>query len=247
MSERHPTTEPITSPQTEYDTLQHVSREIPCPYLTGHASRNEAYLVDLLDGATYERLMARGFRRSGRIIYRPRCRGCRECRQIRVRVDRFKRTRSMRRIWRRNLDVRLEHGDPAATVEKYALFERYLDAQHDALMNRSYDTFHEFLYDSPTPTCEFRYYLGERLIGVSILDVCPGGLSSLYMYFDPDHAARSLGTLSILREIEYCRERGFAYYYLGYYVAGSGKMAYKARFRPNEVLTGVDVWSSFRE
>ena len=247
MTERQVTSQPITSPQADYDALRYVSPEAPCPYLPGRKSRSEAYLAEQLDGATYERLITRGFRRSGCIVYRPACRGCSECRQLRIPVAQFTPTRSMRRVWRRNLDLRVEVGGPVATAEKYILFERYLDAQHDETMARSYETFYDFLYDSPTTTREFSHYLGERLVGASIADVCPSGLSSVYMYFDPDHAGRSLGTFSILWEVEHCRREGLAYYYLGFYVAGSRTMAYKSRFRPNEVLVGPDCWTSFRE
>lgn len=247
MSEGPLTSEPISSRQADYDALRYVSPEMPCPYLSSRPSRSEAYLIGRLDGGTYERLMALGFRRSGRVLYRPACRGCRECRQLRVPVDQFVPTRSMRRVWRRNLDVRGRVGELVPTEEKYLLFERYLDAQHDDTMARTYESFHEFLYDSPTLTREFSYYLGERLVGVSILDVCPTGLSSVYMYFDPYYASRSLGTLSVLWEIEYCRREGLAYYYLGFFVAGGKKMAYKSRFRPNEVLAGADYWLTFRE
>jgi arginine-tRNA-protein transferase len=160
----------------------------------------------------------------------------------------------MRRVQRRNADVRVEVGSPATTDAKFDLFCRYLDAQHDETMSRTYETYCDFLYDSPVETCEFRYLLGERLIGVSLVDRwarglpgSAGGLSSVYMYFDPAYAARSLGTYSVLWEVDYCRREGLTYYYLGYYVAGSGKMAYKSRFRPNEVLVGEDRWVRFRE
>ena len=43
--------ETITSAQADYDTLQHVATELPCPYLPGVDARNEAYLADKLDGA----------------------------------------------------------------------------------------------------------------------------------------------------------------------------------------------------
>ena len=88
---------------------------------------------------------------------------------------------------------------------------------------------------------------GERLIGVGLADRCPGGLSSVYMYFDPAFAGRSLGTFSVLWEIEYCRRENLPYDYLGYYVAGCQKMAYKARFRPNEMLVGENRWVVFHK
>ncbi len=239
--------ETITSAQSDYDALRYVSAESPCPYLAGMQARSEAYLVEHLDGTLYERLLARGFRRSGRIVYRPRCRACRECRSIRIPVDRFTPTRSMRRVWRRNADVSVDVGEPVSTDAKFELFCRYLDAQHDQTMSRTYESYCEFLYNSPIDTCEFCYKIGERLIGVSLVDRWPRGLSSVYMYFEPGVAERSLGTFSVLWEVEYCRRQGVAYYYLGYFVAGSGKTAYKSRFRPNEVPVGDDRWVTFRE
>ena len=153
----------------------------------------------------------------------------------------------MRRIVRRNTDIRVEVGRAVPTEHRFEMFCRYLDAQHDGAMARTYELFCEFLYDSPLETCEFRYHLGKRLIGVGIADPWYGGLSSIYMYFDPDFSTRSLGTFSVLWEVDYARREGLPYYYLGYYVAGSRKMAYKFRFRPNEVLVGEDRWVSFRK
>jgi len=152
----------------------------------------------------------------------------------------------MRRVIRRNADVRVESGDPKASREKLALYKRYLDTQHDSAMSRDYEAFVDFLYDSPMESREFCYRLGERLVGVSIADRCRHGYSSVYMYFDPDLAERSLGTFSAIWEIENCRREGLAYYYLGYYVAGSQTMSYKARFRPNQVLAGDDHWVSLQ-
>lgn len=236
----------VSSASAEYDGLRSLSPEAPCPYLPGRATRSEAYYVERLDGAFYERLLAQGFRRSGRVVYRPRCRSCRECRQMRIPVREFHASRSMRRIERRNADVRVCVAPPEPTEEKFELYCAYLEAQHDGAMSRSYESFQEFLYDSPTDTCEFLYYVGARLAGVSIADRCPGGLSSVYMYFDPAERRRSLGTFSILWEIDYCRRHGLPSYYLGFFVAGSETMNYKARFRPHQILVGEDHWVSLR-
>ncbi len=237
----------ITSRQAEYDLLRSVTPETPCPYLPGKATRSEAYSVEELDGGTHERLMAFGFRRCGRIIYRPVCRQCDECLQLRVPVASFRVTRSMRRVERQNEDVGAVVREPRVTDEKFGLFCRYLDAKHDDTMERTYDSFYRFLYDSPTDTSEVGYYLGNRLVGVSILDRCPEGLSSVYMFFDPEFTSRSLGTFSILWELDYCRRSEIPYYYLGFFVAGARTMSYKARFRPNEVLSGNDSWVPYRK
>jgi arginine-tRNA-protein transferase len=162
-------------------------------------------------------------------------------------VQQFRPSRSLRRVTRRNSDLRVVAAPPRATGEKFELFRRYLDAQHDGTMGRTPETFSGFLYDSPTSTLEFTYFLGERLVGVSLADRCPGGLSSVYMFFEPECADRSLGTYSVLWEIEYCRQERLAYYYLGYFVAGCSKMAYKSRFHPCQILVGDDRWVAFRE
>lgn len=242
MAESKPVHVAVHSAQAEYDSLRNVSSEQPCPYLQGRGARSELYLAENLTGATYEKLLARGFRRSGRIVYRPRCRACHECRQIRVLVDQFQPSRSMCRAQRKNADTIVQVAEPVASDEKFELYQRYLQRQHDGSMSRSYEAFREFLYDSPLSTLEATYRVGNRLIGVSILDRCPKGLSSVYMYYDPAAADRSPGTFSITWEIEECRRRGLPYYYLGYYVAGSKTMAYKARFRPAEILVDENRW-----
>jgi arginine-tRNA-protein transferase len=148
----------------------------------------------------------------------------------------------MSRVWRLNRDIDVSVGIPTESEERYEVFLRYLESQHDRLMGRSREAFADFLYDSPTETLEFAYRRGPRLIGVSIADRIPSGLSSVYMYFDPAFARQSVGTYSILWEIEYARKLGLPHYYLWYYVAESDTMSYKARFRPNEMLVADNHW-----
>ena len=77
---------------------------------------------------------------------------------------------------------------------------------------------------------------GGDLIAVALTDVLGDGLSMVYSFFEPDEAARSLGTFMVLDHIARAKEMGLAYVYLGYWVRGSGKMDYKSRFRPQERL-----------
>jgi len=219
-----------------------VSPPTRCPYLPDREDRVECFHVDQLHPAIYEALMNRGFRRSGCVIYRPVCEGCAECKQARVPVHAFTPTRSLRRVWRRNHDVSVEVGPPEPTLEKLHLFRRYLASRHDGTMTGSDEEFHDFLYTFPVTTLEVRYSLGRRLVGVSLVDRGPHSLSSVYMFFDPEHHRRSLGTFSILWEIDYCRRSGIAYYYLGFHVAAGRAMAYKARYHPCEILEDRRHW-----
>lgn len=188
-----------------------------------------------LPGDFYQQLLDRHFRRSGRMFYRPRCAACALCIPIRMALAGFEPSRSQRRVLRKNEDVVVRWGRPALDAARLALYQRYAVERHEGEAPSAQST-SEFLYDSPTDTLEATYWVGERLIGVGICDVTPVALSTVYFYFDPDEAARSLGVFSALQEMEYAGGLGLAYYYLGYWVPGCGKMEYKAAFGDHELL-----------
>jgi arginine-tRNA-protein transferase len=69
----------------------------------------------------------------------------------------------------------------------------------------------------------------------------------IYSFFDvgPD-ARKGLGTFIILDHIVRAARAGLPYVYLGYWVEGSPRMAYKTGFRPLERL-GRDGWRRMDE
>jgi len=219
------------------------SDDFACPYLPEQQARSQGFAIDSIAGSVYRALLDRNFRRSGRVIYRPVCPACSACRQLRIRTAEFKPTRSQRRVLRRNADANVAPiRRPVPTTDKWELFHRYVMQRHGQLMASDYESFVDFLYSRTIEYMEFDYRLGDRLIGVSVADICEEALSSVYMFFDPDLGRRSLGTFSILWEIDYCRMSGIPYYYLGFHVAGARTMEYKARFKPHEVLEDGGGW-----
>jgi arginine-tRNA-protein transferase len=190
----------------------------------------------------YHLLLDLNFRRLGWGVYRPACEGCTECRQLRVDVAAFRPSRAQRRCRRRNADVVAVLGPPAPTDEKHALYRRYLETRHDGEMTGSWEEFAEFLYQAPALAREVVYRAQGRLVGAGIVDVEPEAMSAVYFYFDPDLAARSPGTFNVLWLIDECRRRALPWLYLGYHVPGGRGMAYKAGFRPHEVLGADGVW-----
>lgn len=214
----------------------------PCAYLPGRTAQDIFTIRSSLPPGLYENMMDAGFRRSGTIVYRPVCEGCRECVPIRVSVAHFSASRSQRRVQKRNADLRVEVAPPVLTDAKWRLFVDYLRFQHDDTMSRDRADLERFLYRSPTETLEMSYYAGDLLVAAGIVDVCPTALSSVYFYFDPREARRSLGIFSALCEIEECRRRGRSYWYIGYYVRECSRMNYKAQFQPHELLSVNGAW-----
>lgn len=216
-----------------------------CAYLPDRRASDRALLADVMPPELYHAFMDRGFRRSGKVIYQPTCRGCRACVPVRVRVADFLPTRSMRRCLRRNRDLVISEGPLSPDDEKFTLYCLYQRARHGDADHLDWTSFVDFLYDSPVNTREFTYRDGSgRLLAVGICDVCADSLSSVYFYYDPDERRRGLGTFGVLSEIDVCRRRSIPCYYLGFWVRGCAAMAYKTSFGPNELLAGDGVWRS---
>src|SRR4051794_22980680 len=157
--------------------------EHECSYLAGRLSQTRAFLVSRMPGLVYHALMDAGFRRSGKFVYQPICRGCRACVPIRIPVGLFKPDKSQRRAARRNADLKVTVlPQPLATDEKYELYRRYLRDWHgrsaDAelaaeLKEDSRIDFERFLYDSPVDTIEFEYRdRSGKLLAIGICDMC---------------------------------------------------------------------------
>ena len=92
--------------------------------------------------------------------------------------------------------------------------------------------------ETPIRSRVIEYTDDDTLIAVSLTDVLEDGLSMVYSFYAPDRPQASLGTWMILDHIEIARQAGLQYVYLGYWVPGSAKMGYKARFSGLEVYVG---------
>jgi leucyl-tRNA---protein transferase len=214
----------------------------PCPYRPGLESRLVALRPERLTPGLYRLFLDLNFRRLGSVVYRPACGSCRECHQLRVDARGFGPTRAQRRCVKRNADVVAASGRPRATAEKHEVYRRYLEARHDGQMSGSWEEFAEFLHEAPPFAREVVFRAGERLLGAGIYDVGPEAVSAVYFYFDPDLEDRSPGTLNVLWLVDECRRLGVPWLYLGYHVAGSPSMAYKAGFSPHEILGDDGQW-----
>lgn len=215
-----------------------------CPYLENQETLTAGASVQSVGPSDYQELMDKGTRRSGHVIYRPICVGCRQCQPIRIQVARFVPSKSQQRLLKRNRDqFKVTLGPVQVTEERVALYNRYQQQWHQSDENlldaASYD---EAFVQSPVNTQELIWRDHEgRLVGVGIVDVLEQSISSVYYYWDPDYRDYQLGTLSILQEIEMTQKMGKGLYYMGFLIKSCSKMAYKSQFEGAEVWSG-DAW-----
>lgn len=233
-----------------------VTSPSPCPYLPGKQERKVFTELNGVHAAELNDALGRiGFRRSQTVAYRPSCAGCTACVSVRVVTPDFQANASQRKLIKRHADLDVVPCRPWATDEQYRLLRRYLATRHPgggmAAMDEEdfadmveHSTVNSFVMEYREPA---RHGRQGKLLGACLTDRQADGLSMIYSFFAADEETRpGLGNFIILDHIARARAAGLPYVYLGYWVKGSRRMAYKTRYRPIEVL-GPAGWRLMRE
>jgi len=201
--------------------------------------------------AEMDRFWAEGWRHFGIFFFRYR-RAVHGGKQfsvmpLRVDLDRFTLTRSQKRVLANNCDVRILLRPTFVDEEKETLFLKHR-LRFKENVPTSLDQFLSPVPDSvPCLNLELCIYLGEKLLGVTFLDVGETATSAVYAMFDPAEAKRSLGILMMLHSIQFSREQGCRYYYPGYAYREPFAYDYKKRFIGLEHLDWTAGWKPFRK
>lgn len=215
-----------------------------CPYLP---NKTETKVLTWLlqenePERLYDVLLEIGFRRSQTVMYRPVCEGCRACTPLRVPVYKFRPSRTQKRIISYNQDIYRHISSPSLTQEHYELYQKYMKSRHQGgeMEKMSFQDVSMMVEESNVDTILVEYYHeiagGEKLVGWVLSDMSRHGISMVYSVYDPDGSHRSLGNHAVLDHVELCKELGFPYLYLGYWIKDSEKMAYKIAFKPYELF-----------
>ena len=211
----------------------------PCSYKEPEQAATVFVDPDLvIDKALNSKLSDLGYRRSGAHLYRPDCDFCQACISCRVPVAEYQFNRSQRRILRRNESLRVVEKSDLTDEIAYELYQRYINQRHvdGDMFPASLEQYEAFIKTKMVDTRFFLFYEQDELLAVSVVDFLEQGLSAVYTFFDPDQSQRSLGNFAILWQITKCQELGLPYLFLGYWIKGCGKMEYKSKFRPLEML-----------
>lgn len=213
----------------------YLSAPHPCPYIPPQTAStvllDPAYPVDT---RTFSVLLRAGFRRSGQVIYRPRCDTCNACVSVRVAAGEYRPNRAQRRTSSRNRDLVTTLVPTRFSEEHFDLYCRYQAWRHsgDSMDHSDPVRYREFMVESAVETVFMEHRLHQKLAAISVCDLPDDGMSAVYTFFAPEFAARSLGTYAIMKQIDYVNDMRLDWLYLGYWIEDCQKMAYKTNFTP---------------
>jgi arginine-tRNA-protein transferase len=216
----------------------YITTESPCSYFADRLSCNLVPDPKLrLNMPIYNQLIQHGFRRSGGYCYRPHCTHCHACLACRIPVDKFTPSRSQKRCLKMNQALKLTAVSAGFTTEYFDLYRRYLNSRHTdgSMSDPAEEDFKQFLYCQWSDTQFLEHRLDGKLVAVAVTDIVSDGVSAVYSFFDPEMVKHSLGTYCVLQQLDYAKQLGLDYVYLGYWIENHPKMHYKSNFRPLQI------------
>lgn len=164
---------------------------------------------------------------------------------LRIDLERFALTRSQKRVLAKNQDAKAILRPAAVDEAKEDLFSKHSVRFRENVPASLDDFLSPAPASVPCVNLELGIYLGEKLAGVTFLDIGKHATSAVYAIFDPGEAKRSLGILMMLYSIRFSREQGFRYYYPGYAYREPFSYDYKKHFHGLEYLDWSAGWKRY--
>ncbi len=165
---------------------------------------------------------------------------------IRLKLDDYQPNRSLRRTQKRCQDrFKVVFQKATFDPEKEALyqsqkahFQGFVFESLELFMNANIE---QTIFD----TWEVGVYEGDKLIAVSFFDVGQNSLASILALYDRQNYAKySLGTYTMMLEIEYAVRQGFKFYYSGHILECPSSFDYKLRVGNCQYYNWKGRWKS---
>jgi len=223
--------------------IKEFSIDSECSYLDNLKQKTYYKVIENCSINECQELIERGFRRFGKMYFRPICSTCSECKSIKIDVDNFKFSKSQRRVLKKASHIKSYIQKPTLTQEHLDLFKKYhlymKDKKNWEYSESTPQGYHSSFVDGHNQFgYEILYYDEDKLIGVDLIDILEDGISSIYFYYDTDYMHLSLGKLSLYNQILYAKEVKLKWIYLGYYVKDCPSLSYKDHYKPYLTLQG---------
>lgn len=218
-----------------------------CDYLPGRM-----WQLSMIRHPRVDRLMELGGQRFGYVYCVTGCARCHACVPARIRVGDFRFSKSQRRTLRQNADLAVSVEPVSFSREKYGILTDFVAQKfgkrtdHLRSEDDQIDYYLSFHLHHPAHTREIQYRHEGRLLGVSIVDFGERGLYSHYFFYDLAEVRRRMGIYSFLREIDWCRQLGMPYLYIGFLNEQTAALSYKAQFENLEVLLPEVGWVPYQ-
>jgi len=225
------------------DILKEFALNDKCSYLDNLEQTTHYQIIDNCDIQHCQELIERGYRRFGKMYFRPMCPSCNECKSIKIDVKNFHFSKSARRVMKKAAHIKSYVQIPTMSKAHLELFEKYHTFMHktkgwDHQKASAHSYYNSFVNGHNEFGYEILYFDGEKLIGVDLIDILQDGISSIYFYYDPEYMHLSLGRLSLYYQIKFAQQSDKKWIYLGYYVKDCASLAYKAQYKPFLTLQG---------
>lgn len=206
----------------------------------------------------YQKMLERGWRRFGKMHFVPECKNCTKCISMRIDVEKYKFSKSEKRVMAKNKDTKLYIRKPSLTNDHIRLYNKYHEFMNDKkdwpytpIEPNDYER--SYVEGNDDYAKEFLYVKDDKLVGVALVDILPNSVSSIYCYYDHDYSELSLGKFSILAQIKIAKELNIPYIYLGYWIKEHYSMGYKEAYKPFEILKNradlsqETIWEEYKD
>ncbi len=221
--------------------LKEFSNSDNCSYLDNLKQTTHYKIIENCSLESCQNMIERGYRRFGKMYFRPICSTCQECQSIKIDVNNYTYSKSSKRVIKKAKDIEIVMQQPSLSKEHLKLFDKYHLFMNKkkgwdykkVTANHYYDSFVDGANDFGY---EILYFDKDKLIGVDLVDILDDGISAIYFYYDPQYSNLSLGKLSLLQEISIAKRANKKWIYLGYYVENCPSLSYKADYKPFQTL-----------